>query len=287
MHRSNEEIIERIRTNCLVDSNGCWNWAGKLNNRSRPVCRINNKTTLAYRHTYEAYYNKKVTQLVCHSCDNPKCCNPEHLFEGSNQDNQLDYKNKFKNKHTHRPTSICPSSLVGLERLYWYRDNACLISGDCWLWSREVGEDGYGRVKYKNRKHMSHRLMWALSNDTEPDNIPSDKVIRHVCYSKVSPNKSCCNPKHLVIGTRSENQLDTLKYAKSVKYEEEYLEWLWIYYWYLDDGNDKTPLKVAKGLRQLGLVSDEVTDQYVVDVLRGKNKRNLHKQVFDWTPSWK
>jgi hypothetical protein len=224
---------------------------------------------------------------VCHSCDNPRCCNPEHLFEGSNQDNQLDYKNKFKPKRTQRPNKICPSNIDGKERLYWYKNNACTISGDCWLWNREVGEDGYGRVTYKNKKHMVHRLMWSLANNTNPDNIPTDKVIRHVCSVETPPNKSCCNPDHLVIGTRTENQIDALKYSKAVKYDEECLDWLWVYYWYLDDENLKQPLKVARGLRQLGLVSEEVTDRYVVDVLRGKIKKQLHKQVFDWTPSWK
>lgn len=32
--------------------------------------------------------------LVCHTCDNRKCCNPNHLFQGTQKDNMQDFSVK-------------------------------------------------------------------------------------------------------------------------------------------------------------------------------------------------
>lgn len=38
--------------------------------------------------------NLRPDQYACHTCDNPSCINPDHLFPGTNQENILDAQNK-------------------------------------------------------------------------------------------------------------------------------------------------------------------------------------------------
>jgi hypothetical protein len=293
---SREGILSRIKSTCKIE-NGCWLWGGSTTTVGRPFCSVKGKNGLAYRHSYEAFYDKTLSSDVylCHSCDNKLCCNPEHLFEGDNQLNQLDYiakngeiKNGFNSGDSYvntgikrKPINTCPNNLIGLDRLLWYKNNAVIVdNNDCWIWQREIGRDGYGRVRYKNRKHAAHRLLWGLYHDKvdQLDNIRAKGLVfRHLCN-----NKRCCNPAHITPGTRNENALD----SAIRKFDEPIEEWLELYSIVLVENSKLSRLSVARGLRSLGLVSDFVSDRYVVDVLRGKFYKHIHREFFDWTPDW-
>ena len=70
----------------------CWNWIGSVNNKG--YGRISDPTG---RHVYVHRLSFQLSSgkdpgalLVCHRCDNPRCCNPVHLFLGSQADNMRD-----------------------------------------------------------------------------------------------------------------------------------------------------------------------------------------------------
>lgn len=80
---------------CTKLPNGCWEWTGGYTQKGygRTNTSILGKKRRWYAHRL-AYTLIKgpIPQgmQVMHSCDNPKCINPEHLSVGTNQDNVND-----------------------------------------------------------------------------------------------------------------------------------------------------------------------------------------------------
>lgn len=76
--------------------NDCWLWTGCTRGvKSYGFLRVDGKNLYAHRLAYKFYCGDIPKDMyVLHKCDNPMCCNPNHLFLGSPQDNMTDMVNK-------------------------------------------------------------------------------------------------------------------------------------------------------------------------------------------------
>jgi len=82
--------------------NGCWNWTGGTISDGYGSIRFvtdNGKIeSYAHRVSWIIHRGKIPDGLkVLHHCDNPRCCNPDHLWLGTDLDNALDKTEKGRN----------------------------------------------------------------------------------------------------------------------------------------------------------------------------------------------
>lgn len=90
-------VIDRLTARLFQDPNsGCWLYEGRVNKYGYGKIGGRKRITYAtHRVSYQHYVGTiPEGMLVCHKCDTPSCCNPNHLFLGSNADNVADRTSK-------------------------------------------------------------------------------------------------------------------------------------------------------------------------------------------------
>jgi hypothetical protein len=76
-------------------SEGCWLWTGATVNGNYGVVTYQGRQ---YRTHIIAFYLTigvwPGDRNILHTCDNPRCCRPDHLIDGTHQDNMADCASK-------------------------------------------------------------------------------------------------------------------------------------------------------------------------------------------------
>jgi hypothetical protein len=131
------ETEQRFRK--YVDKKGpdeCWPWLGAASPRGYGVFAIrHNNTFFAQRIAYFLATGHNPTAMVCHHCDNPPCCNPKHLFHGTNADNVRDMISKGRQPVIPRPkgedhprSKLTAEQVRNAREIYSYGIPACRIA---------------------------------------------------------------------------------------------------------------------------------------------------------------
>lgn len=99
--KSRLSMKEKLLTNIEVKESGCWEWQLSRMHYGYGSFWWKIRNYGAHRISAHIYLGLDLSSssYVCHSCDNPPCCNPEHLFIGDARLNSLDMVRKGRGRN--------------------------------------------------------------------------------------------------------------------------------------------------------------------------------------------
>lgn len=109
-----KEAVNRIYSSIKI-VNGCWEWQKCITSAGYGVAWFFGKMNYVHRISIFLFKGEKTNGLdVDHLCNNPKCCNPEHLEAVTHRENVIRGRG-FSGKNMRKKT--CPN---GHEYSHYY-----------------------------------------------------------------------------------------------------------------------------------------------------------------------
>lgn len=101
MRRLKWRLLKRFLNKLIIGrKSDCWEWQGSKTIEGYGRIKIEGVWLLAHRMAWMIDKNEEVpsSMEICHSCDNPPCCNPYHLFLGTHRENMKDMAVKKRSR---------------------------------------------------------------------------------------------------------------------------------------------------------------------------------------------
>lgn len=102
-------------------NNECWEWTAAKSKAGYGMITIDYISKCAHRIVWEVHNQMDIPKkgVICHSCDNRGCCNPYHLFLGSQSDNIKDAANKGRmvRGEKHARSTLTENDIREIRRL--------------------------------------------------------------------------------------------------------------------------------------------------------------------------
>ena len=177
----------------IKETENCWLWHGTKGERGYGVITVKGKQKKSHIVSYYLHTGEWPSTGMCvlHTCDNPPCVNPNHLYLGTRKTNAADKLERQR----------CVSGLnwkLPIERF-----ELSIIRNynntECWFWKSCINSGGYGQISVDKKLIAAHIFSYRHFKSE----IPTGMVVMHTC-----DNPPCVNPDHLILGTRKDNSDD-------------------------------------------------------------------------------
>ena len=125
-----------------------------------------------------------------------------------------EYQRNYYNRKKLGIKANNPGRLANTPEVLWSKVNK-RGEDECWEWKGFKNHDGYGRTWINDKGYYAHRVIYSLAypniiNLNAPISINDSGFLLHTC-----DNPSCCNPKHLWVGTHADNMADKVSKGRS------------------------------------------------------------------------
>lgn len=170
-----DRIINNVKIN---EETGCWEW-------QKNTCRGYGKMTYkgvkesVHRLSYSTFVGEIPNNMfVLHSCDNPCCCNPGHLYLGRHKENALDVIRRDRRDKSKNPNLVDKETAIRIFFLLETKSNkeiSDIVGVSIQSVSRIRGKLTHQEI-YKELPKMVRKIIKfkkGLKSDTSGENNPS------------------------------------------------------------------------------------------------------------------
>jgi hypothetical protein len=93
------ELAKRFWSKVKIgNSEECWPWQGTKTPEGYGQFLLDGKMRYAHRVSFLLFTGAWAENYTLHDCDNPPCCNPLHLYDGTQRENIRQAEERGRNK---------------------------------------------------------------------------------------------------------------------------------------------------------------------------------------------
>lgn len=141
----------------------CWPWTGSKARYGYGTFNIRDRDRVgirAHRFALELALGRRVGDgmYACHTCDNPPCCNPAHLFEGTPSQNNYDMVSKRRGQFAKTCGRGHPWTSETTRLTTSRRDGTTRVCRTCERDKRDA-YNARKRAKYASRREFEQKRL--------------------------------------------------------------------------------------------------------------------------------
>lgn len=171
---ANTRFWSKVR---ITGDEDCWEWTA-TKNKGYGLFRIGRVKVIASRCAWEIANRKRIPDglFACHTCDNPGCCNPRHIYTGTPKQNSDDMIARRRSR-----SGDTSGERNGTAKLTWAKVAAIrerLAAGECtWRISNDYD------VTNACIRSIERGRTWIRTNHEHNQNV-AKRVAKPPCKGK-------------------------------------------------------------------------------------------------------